>query len=130
VRWKTYPQIWDELQLTRGAMDVLVQAGKLTVSSGLKLLELAVEGGPYAPEETYYEVSRYYAGDAAARLCGELLESGFSGYRFHYPNHVSPTFQQRFVSCPSCGAQVNPAHVAQLTCPVCTAEFLRRKRNA
>ncbi len=101
--WRTYSDLWRDLQLTRGALDVLVFNGKVPWVSGEKLSEFFAASHHPALEAaqrlganltidrktTYYAVDAFLlelqAGESIARLTGKEEHDAAKVYKATIP---------------------------------------------
>jgi len=144
-QWRTYTDIWRDLKMTRGGLDVLVRSGEVRWVQGESLLkhiaqfpaggskawmfkpdnsivlaELA-DGTKVSPGETYYDVGQFIVNDAAARLTGEespaqrVVEQ--SGVNISGAGKVK--LYAELSRCPNCGAEVPTEQLTPRGCIIC-----------
>jgi hypothetical protein len=141
TRWYTYSEIWAAERFTRGALDNLVNQGKVRWANG-GTLKRALGHLPDAPEflesQVYYDVGNTWASEATSRLLGEQVDLVFpaddmttKGGPQGVPSVLKVQGADRYSHikiCPHCGRDVTRVYTGKhhnqpaFFCDICALE--------
>lgn len=118
--WRTYGQLWNEVKLTRGALDALVQHGKVPWAAGKDLISFFISQGTsvegYEPTQVYYLLEQLMLADATARLTGSEVMPTRAALASREGDIL---MHSDIVPCPRCSANIQRVHLNTAGCRVC-----------